>query len=154
MPSNVHFVFVPGAWHSPYYYEPLIAELAKLGYSSETVPLHVDAIPAVESFDPDVEAVVSKLSQLMDGDKDIILGLHSYAGIVGIEAVGRLSEQRSAAGKSIDRLKRMVFIASFIPFIGESGFTIPDKCPDDIKPENNPGWFSIEVSPLPRLHNR
>src|SRR5690349_7122618 len=107
MATKTHFLFVPGAWHRPNYFDGLISELAKQGYSSETVSLNVDASPAIESFDPDVNALLSKLTELMDSDKDVVLGIHSYAGIVGTEAVGRLFKQRAAAGKSTDRLKRM-----------------------------------------------
>jgi pimeloyl-ACP methyl ester carboxylesterase len=145
MSEKTHFVFVPGAWHSPAFYDPVIAELSKLGHTSDTVSLHVNASPPVESIGPDAEAVVSKLAPLMDGERGVVLCLHSYGGVVGTEAVGRLSEQRAAAGKSMGRLKRVVFIAAFAPLAGESLFSIADSCP----PEINPGplsCMSVEAS--------
>ena len=67
MSSKPVFIFLPGAWHSPYCYEPLIAELAKLGYESDTISLNINSDTPLESMEPDVEAVISKLAPLMDG---------------------------------------------------------------------------------------
>ncbi|KAJ9151765.1 hypothetical protein NKR23_g2924 [Pleurostoma richardsiae] len=124
MADKPTFIFVPGAWHRPASFEPLMQHLAGLGYPSVDVTLpSVDSDPVVESAQQDIDAVLDATAAVIDSGRDAVVVLHSYGGLVGIEAVGKLlarrrKEETPAAGSG--RIRRLVFIAAHAPLEGES----------------------------------
>lgn len=119
------FVLVPGAWHTATYYEPLIRALADIGYPSVAVkPGCVDSSPPATSFQPDADAVKDVITGL---HTDVILVFHSYSGIPVTDAVGDLiANKPDVAG----RIKRLVYLAAFVPLKGESLATAMAAAPD------------------------
>lgn len=110
------FVLFPGSWHTADCFDPLVKALADAGYSSVAVtPRCIDSSPPSTTFQPDAEAIKDAIVEL--GDKDVILVLHSYAGIPGTDAVGDLvANQPDVAA----RIKRLVYLAAFVPMKGEN----------------------------------
>jgi pimeloyl-ACP methyl ester carboxylesterase len=129
MPSNKPtFLLIPGAWHSPAYFNPLISYLSDHGYPSVAVKLPaVNSSPAVTSLQPDVDAAAAALTTLLDRDgTDVIVVMHSYGGMVGTGAVGQVVHERRAAGAArggkTGRVKRLVYVTAHVPHDGQTLF--------------------------------
>lgn len=101
MAAKPVIVFVPGAWHSPDAFEPVMKELEAAGYDTKGVKLaSVGASEPLKDFQPDVEAIQLAMKPLIDQGKDILLFTHSYGGVVGSEAVRSLDKaSRQKEGK-------------------------------------------------------
>lgn len=111
--SKPIFVCVPGASHSQIIWEPLKVALSFHGYTA--VPLSLPSVggkPPTYDFSEDVQAIRNLVIEISDSGSDVILVLHSYAGLPGGEALQGLSksdrQQRGLRGGVI----RIVFIMS------------------------------------------
>lgn len=110
------FLLVVGAWHTAACYDTLVKALADAGYSSVAVkPRCLNSSPPSASFQPDADAMKEVLAELQG--KDVILVMHSYGGIVGTDAVGDLVANQPDVAV---RIKRLVYLAAFVPLNGES----------------------------------
>lgn len=123
------FLFVPGAWHLPPYFDHLITYLSSHGYPSVAVTLPaVNSSPAVTSLQPDVDAVVAALAALLDSGSDVVVVMHSYGGMVGTDAVGRVVKERAEAddGDGCDKkggkIRRLVYVTAHVPLEGQTLF--------------------------------
>ncbi len=114
------FLFIPGGWHLPEYFSPLIQALADSGYSSETVTLNVNADPPLQDLEPEVDAILSKLSPLLEAGRRVIVVSHSYGGIPATEAVGRAFAKGIRPPGYQSRVVRLVYITAFVPTNGDS----------------------------------
>ncbi|KLU86115.1 hypothetical protein MAPG_05134 [Magnaporthiopsis poae ATCC 64411] len=119
--SPVHFHLVHGAWHGPWTFDLLRAELEGRGYSTS-----VSALPSVGTTDPEIglyddgAAVRADLERLIDAGKEVVLVVHSYGGLATSNGVEGLSiQQRKAAGKQGGVLSH-VFIAAMALDVGTS----------------------------------
>lgn len=94
-------VLIPGLWHGP---ECFAALRSQLEPKYDTV---TDKMPSVGAADPtkiglqnDIEHVRNRLLlPLLEQNKDIVLVMHSYAGIPGAAAVEGLDEESRGPGK-------------------------------------------------------
>lgn len=108
-------IFVPGAWHIPAHYEPIISRLRDSGY--EVLPIRhpsctVKSDPGDMLYE-DGKTVADALRGVLEAGKDADLIMHSYGGISGSEGVGIvLSEERSQPG--FGKVRRMVFLAAHV----------------------------------------
>ena len=127
MSSKPTFLLVPGAWHSTAYFDPLIAYLSEHGYSSLAVTLPaVNSSPAMTSLQPDVDAVAAALAALLNDGSDVVVMMHSYGGMVGTDAVGKVVKERASAdgseGNKSAKIRRLVYVAAHVPLEGQSLF--------------------------------
>ena len=105
--SKPVFVFVPGAWHAPDVFSPVMEQLDAAGYNSVGVTLpSVGAEAPLKDFEPDVEAVRTALSKVLDSGDDVVLVMHSYGSIPACEATKGMS------GKG--KIRRLVFCCAFV----------------------------------------
>jgi pimeloyl-ACP methyl ester carboxylesterase len=135
------FLFIPGGWHLPDYYSPIIKSLADSGYDSETVTLNINADPPLEDLEPEVNSILSKLRPLLKAGKDVIVVSHSYGGIPTTEAVGRLMEEQSS-GSNDGQVVRLVYIAAFVPVKGDSIASMIGEFDEPL----NPSLIDFDVS--------
>jgi pimeloyl-ACP methyl ester carboxylesterase len=121
MSTKPTFLFVPGAWHLPAYFDPLIKYLASHGYPSVAVTLPgVNSSPAVTSIQSDVDAVADALTALLDSGTDVVAVFHSYGGMVGTDAVGKVIKERAGSDGSRGKLKRLVYVSAYVPLEGQT----------------------------------
>ncbi|KIX09789.1 uncharacterized protein Z518_00870 [Rhinocladiella mackenziei CBS 650.93] len=101
MSSRPVVVFVPGAWHPPSCFNMVMERLEAAGYETKGVTLaSVGAAEPLTDFQPDVQAIQSVMTPIIDQGKDILLVVHSYGGVVGNEAVRGLDKaSREKEGK-------------------------------------------------------
>ena len=117
-------VFVPGAWHSPAHFSPIISQLTNLGYhcTSATLPSTGPLFP-VTTFDPDVEAIRKIILVELDRGQNVVLVTHSYGGVPGASALSGLStKSRTAEGHSTS----VVALAMMCSFVVPAGISLKE----------------------------
>ena len=125
MTHNPTIIFVPGAWHVPEHYEPVVKDLGKHGFPAFAVSLpSVGGNPPVTSFDADVDAIISAITSVVDQCNDVILVFHSYGGMPGTEAVGRIVEARRDTEKTNGKIKHLIYMSAHVPFEGHTLGTV------------------------------
>lgn len=113
--SKPIFFCVPGGSCTPEYYEPVRKGLNGHGYSSVTVDLpSVGAVPAVYDFTEDVEAIKNCATRLAEAGEEIVVVLHSYAGLPGGEALHGLGKAEREKQGLKGGVIRIVYIMSWI----------------------------------------
>lgn len=110
-------LLVPGAWITPAAYDPFLQALKGAGYDARCA-----AYPSLDPEEPskhdcqsDSEAIAATLRPIIEEEgKDVVLFLHSYAGMPGAAAaVGLSRSQRAQEGKS-GGVVGLIFIGAFI----------------------------------------
>lgn len=137
---NPTFVFIPGAWHTPEYFQPLIDVLSSKPYSYPcvTVPLisvlSPKATTSITTMDPDIEVILKAISAVVDRGNDVILVMHSYGGVPASESTKYFQKPEQGKG----RILRLVYVCSFV--LGVGGCLM-----DGIGGKDLP-WWNIDVS--------
>ncbi|KAJ9652226.1 hypothetical protein H2198_008499 [Neophaeococcomyces mojaviensis] len=120
----VTFVLVPGSFVTPAENDKLAAALEQKGYTVN----HIELLTANDgtrqppaTMADDTTHIRSEISSILDNDnRNVVLVLHSYAGIPGNNALSGLNTaDRAAAGKDTS-VVGILFIGSFLPMAGES----------------------------------
>jgi hypothetical protein len=124
MSSKPTFVLVPGAWHSPEYFFLVSRQLNSIGYPTFPVTLpSVGGGDSVTGFDQDVARIRSTLSTLIQsGGQDVILVMHSYAGIPACEAAKGYAKAEIESIGLKGGIIRLVFLSGFVLTEGQSLF--------------------------------
>lgn len=165
------FILVPGHWHTPKHLKPLTTALDSLALPNTALQLHtVGQKPKGSprpSYSDDVSVIYTAVTQRILAGTDVVLVLHSYAGMPGAEAVNCLikdgvvdgvnivrpdsgiampnqgqqaddSAQSPPEKRRMGRLLRVIFVAAYI-------FPAKTKIdPRSFVGPDNPG-FSIDV---------
>ncbi|KAL2829289.1 hypothetical protein BDW59DRAFT_142441 [Aspergillus cavernicola] len=127
-------VLIPGAWFTPAIYEPFLK-----AFNSHGHPTHYAGYPSLDPINPtiadcktDTDVIARTLRSLVEDEgRDIVLVMHSYAGMPGAAAAKGLGKvERKREGRSGGVLG-MVFIAAFLVPEGAScaglqGGSLPD----------------------------
>lgn len=117
------FVLVPGMWHRPAFFNKLKEHLSRRGFSSFAVDMPssiVGANATIVSREPDIEAVAGVVRPILDKGEDVVVVMHSFGGISGSEAAGRVLEevslQESLEGRRGGRgqIRRLVYVTAFL----------------------------------------
>jgi len=157
--SKPVIVLIPGAWHTPEGFTPLITLLSIAGYPC--IPLSIpstSAHPGHPDFSQDVTYVCNTISELVEAGKEVVVVMHSGGSIPGSEALPHLSKvERKKEGKK-GGLIRLVYIGILLPEAGVSMFEnfykvmqSPDLDPDFVKDENEDFHVVAEVRLLNRV---
>ena len=110
-------LFVPGAWITKGFYEPFLQVLIVAGYD-----VRYAGYPSLDPRDPsntdchtDAEAITAALSPLVEIEgKDVLLFMHSYAGMPGAAAAtGLAKSQREQEGK-VGGVIGLLFLGAFV----------------------------------------
>jgi len=126
-------VFIPGAWHTPEYFEGVISQLKAHGY-----PVRALRMPSVGGDDTstmaDDAAYIQKTTSALAAEgKEIILVMHSYGGIPGTQsAKGLLQKERAAEGQR-GGIIGLVYLAAFLLPAGQSLASFLGSMPDWVK---------------------
>lgn len=107
------FVLVPGAWMGGVEWQSMVDRLSRAGYRAHTLTLTgLDPCWAEDLADVDLESHVADVVELLEGEDltEVVLVAHSYSGIV----VGQVAD------RAPERVRRSVYVASFLPRNGRS----------------------------------
>ncbi|KAJ5175141.1 alpha/beta-hydrolase [Penicillium canariense] len=119
--SKPSIIFAPGAWYPPTAFDPIIKKLNGHSYNCHTIAFpSVQQSTTVQDLQPDIAAVRSLVEQEADAGQDVLVVSHSWAGLPVNSALDGLKKaDREQSGKKGGVVK-LVFIAAFIPRVGES----------------------------------
>ncbi|PGH01545.1 hypothetical protein AJ79_07893 [Helicocarpus griseus UAMH5409] len=98
-------LLIHGAWQSPSVWTFVTPLLENAGYSVYPILLSSPGmVPAAPDFSCDVDAVRSGVEAVLDSGKDVVLVMHSYAGVAGCEALKGFHDEmrRYGEGQSDD----------------------------------------------------
>ncbi|KAI9925301.1 hypothetical protein MW887_006228 [Aspergillus wentii] len=160
MPPTI--ILIPGAWLTPTFYQPFLRTLTSAGY-----PTHYAAYPSLDPSNPhtadcqtDTNAITTTTTPFIDAGQDVILFMHSYAGMPGsaAAAVTDLAKpSRSRQGKK-GGILGLVFLAGFlvpegVSCTGAQGGNLPNwilldqPAPDLNVPDDVINTFAGDVDP-------
>jgi pimeloyl-ACP methyl ester carboxylesterase len=110
-------LFVPGAWITKAFYEPFLQALTIAGYD-----VRYGGYPSLDPKDPsttdchaDTEAIAAVLRPLLDDEgKDVLLFMHSYAGMPGAAAATGLAKSQRAQEGKVGGVIGLLFLGAFV----------------------------------------
>ncbi|POS78015.1 hypothetical protein DHEL01_v203585 [Diaporthe helianthi] len=129
MAPKTTFIIVPGSFATAPLYDSLVAALEKQGHSARAINLPSandgSRLPAPTGED-DTKHIRAEITANLDSEtepSDVVVMLHSYAGIPGssaLEGLGR--DDRAAQGKktATTAVVGVLYLASFVLPLGES----------------------------------
>ncbi|KAL4810608.1 alpha/beta-hydrolase [Aspergillus unguis] len=120
-PEKPTVVLIAGSWHYGSIYEPVAAILRAQGYPVELVTLLSTGGPHSATAADDAAHLRSTLLDGLVADgKEIIMVLHSYAGIPGGDSVKGLARKDLAAAGQRGGVIALVYLAAFLLPTGQS----------------------------------
>ncbi|KIO24296.1 hypothetical protein M407DRAFT_77131 [Tulasnella calospora MUT 4182] len=95
-------IFVPGGWHEPHVFDPVISILQSKGYKTLAVSLpSIGTSPPVDDLQPDVSAIREAIVSCTDAGSEVVVFAHSYGGFPSSEAIkGLTKSDLQSQGKS------------------------------------------------------
>lgn len=113
--SKPTIVLAPGAWHTPDCFDALREQLHTRGFPTEAVAYpSIGAEPPNKGLSDDAAVLRNVLERLANEEKEVVLMVHSYGGLVGQNAVSGLGyKQRKAQGKK-GGIIMLVYLAAFV----------------------------------------
>lgn len=109
-------LLVPGFWEGPTVYQQLTGLLQADGFRTEVAPLVSTGhkSPNNPTMKDDIAAIRMHVAKLVEADQEVVLVLHSVAGMLGSNAIEDLElSKRQAAGKK-GGVTKIIFIAAGI----------------------------------------
>jgi hypothetical protein len=118
-------LLVPGAWHKGSTFEPVATILRDQGYEAETITLPSAGGPASTTAYDDAKYIQRQyLSPLVSSEKEVILVMHSYAGVPGTESVKGFARKDLAEQGKKGGVVGLVYLSAFIVPTGASVATL------------------------------
>lgn len=128
-------LLVHGAWHNTSCWDPIRAELKKLSYPTEVVPLKSSGT-AVTTHLEDTAIIREALESLiMSEGKAVILVMHSYGGVAGTNAVHFLEAAARHEKGEKGGIIHCLFIAAFLVPKGNSLIGMFPEAPPYLYPD-------------------
>jgi hypothetical protein len=107
------FIAFPGAFHPHESLEPLVSKLKEAGYPVQSATLSTVGNSRTGICD-DIDRMRGMMIPLCDEGKDVVLVMHSFAGIPGSSAVERLSKTERAAKGLPGGVIGLIYLAAFL----------------------------------------
>ena len=140
-PAKPVVLVVPGAWHSPSHFTPLVRHLQRAGFPCEAINLSPEeTFPETQTFAAHVQIIRESVEGSVHEGRECMLVLHSYGGVVGCEATRGLSKTERAARGETGGVVALLFLSAFIFPEGGS--------PLAARGSVFPPHFSVEVGTL------
>ncbi|KAJ5949976.1 hypothetical protein N7454_001560 [Penicillium verhagenii] len=121
MNESTTVLFVPGAWHNPDCYDPIVERLEAVNYKTRKIPLpSVNPPKHFLDFSEDVAAIRAEIEQAANEGQNVVLVVHSYGGLPSNEAIKGLDiKTRQKAGLA-GGVTHLFFCCSFVIPEGQS----------------------------------
>lgn len=116
-----HIILIPGAWHKGSCYDRLIPFLRDCGYVATALTLpSVGAEPPITSIDPDLAHVRKVVEPLLNDNQDVVVVMHSYAGVVGTTSLSGFAKRDRLANNQPGGVVALVYLCAWMPDIGQT----------------------------------
>ncbi|THC88927.1 hypothetical protein EYZ11_011628 [Aspergillus tanneri] len=110
-------LFVPGAWITPAFYQPFLQALTDARYD-----VRYANYPSLDPKDPsaadclaDTKAIASVLTPIVEDEcKDVLVLMHSYAGMPGAAAAAGLAKSQRAQKGKTGGVIGLLFLGAFV----------------------------------------
>lgn len=121
-------LLIPGAWHKADIYEVVAHILRIKGYPVVTLKLLSAGGPLSTTVADDAEHIrQAYLNDLVAQGKEVVVIMHSYAGIPGTESIKGLARKDLAAQGKQGGIVALIYIAAFLIAAGQSAqSTVPE----------------------------
>jgi pimeloyl-ACP methyl ester carboxylesterase len=114
-------LFVPGAWHSPDCYDPVVQRLEAAKYKPSKVHLASVKPPThYLDFSEDVAQIRTQIEHAVNAGQHVVVVVHSYGGLPSNEAIKGLDIQTRQQKGLAGGVTHLFFCCSFIIPEGES----------------------------------
>jgi pimeloyl-ACP methyl ester carboxylesterase len=113
--SKPTFLFIPGAWHTPWHYSFAVHYLNAHGYESRVIPnlSNHDDGPWPETWEDDIANIRAVLCEEFEVGHEVILVMHSYGGGPGGAACKNLLVPHRVKDGLKGGIREVVYVASF-----------------------------------------
>ncbi|KAL2822577.1 Alpha/beta hydrolase fold-1 [Aspergillus granulosus] len=112
-------IFAPGAWYPTAAFTPLTTILESQGYTCHTVAFpSIQQAATVTDLSADIAAVRALVEPEVRKEKDVVIVVHSWAGLPVNSALAGLEKIPNEGGKG--GVVKLIFISAFVPEIGQS----------------------------------
>ncbi|CAJ2502528.1 Uu.00g099220.m01.CDS01 [Anthostomella pinea] len=122
-PTKPTIIIFPGAFHPVSCLGPFIKALKDVGFPAEAHTLPSVGNPDIEAED-DVAFFRSVMMPHIEDGKDVLLVVHSYAGIPGAGAIAGLDKSGREARGAKGGVLGIAYLAAFVPREGESTYSM------------------------------
>jgi pimeloyl-ACP methyl ester carboxylesterase len=113
--SKPVFVLLHGAWHTPRCWSRVVSELDQAGYESIAPALPSSgSTPPTPGFDQDVETIRRTVSGLVEMQRDVVVVMHSFAGMTGGTALDGLDKESRLSKNLSGGVVRLIYVAAFM----------------------------------------
>jgi hypothetical protein len=118
MSKKPTIVLVPGAWHTPKIYTKVIQLLESHGYKCIGLLLPSINHPLNKNFEKyyaeDITTIRDCVAKLVEESEDVVLALHSYAGLVGPDALPNLGKKERTENGEQGGVVRLVYLNAWL----------------------------------------
>jgi len=129
--SKPLFIIVPGSFTTPPFYDKLVSVLRAQGQDVQVIPLpsaNDGSVLPAPTVEDDAAAIRRAVLAVLDDaarPRDVVLTMHSYAGVPGTSALRGLDRAaRTAAapagGPTATAVTGLVYLGAMIPDVGQS----------------------------------
>ncbi|CEJ58261.1 hypothetical protein PMG11_06925 [Penicillium brasilianum] len=119
MSSGPTLIFIPGSWHRPICYDPVI-KLLEPQYNCVAVPLPSTAHNPEASFKDDLDVTRDAISVETSNGRDVVVIAHSYGGMVGNSAIKGFTKPQDSDNSQSGYVIGLILIASGFTLTGLS----------------------------------
>ncbi|KAL5358857.1 alpha/beta-hydrolase [Aspergillus floccosus] len=114
MSSKPSIVLVHGAWQTSASFHKIVPLLNLAGYETYTVDLPCSAQHTVSDIRPDIDTIRSRIWELVEGGKDVLVFMHSYGSVPGSEACKELDKESKRKQGKNGGITGLIFCCSFL----------------------------------------
>ncbi|OJD14266.1 hypothetical protein AJ78_05368 [Emergomyces pasteurianus Ep9510] len=137
-------VFVPGGFHTPAIFDPVLPFLHAAGYPTTAVYLpSLGVSPGIPDLSADAKAVRIVASGLAELGREVVIVAHSYGGVPTTEALQGLSKKEREAEGHTGGVIALLFISAHLPAKGQ----IPVESGKSCSPEEDASPSIIRTVP-------
>ena len=138
--SKPTVVWCPGLLHTQEHFQPIVSALAKVSIPSVVISVpNIGAGAATAAPYDDVKTTRTKLQELVDEGKEVLVISHSYGGVPACQAIRGLEKSQRVKDNQHGGIIRIVFMGAFVIQEGESLWTF-------LNGQLPPPWARRDVS--------
>jgi|SRR5690348_934153 pimeloyl-ACP methyl ester carboxylesterase len=117
------FVLVHGAWHGAWCWYKIIPRLEKLGHRVLAPDSQSHGLERTPSLETTLRGIVDGICRVVgSAPEPVVLVGHSFGGMV----ITQVAEERA------DKIKRLIYVAAFLPQSGQSVFDLNQDDPESL----------------------